>query len=148
MTSRSQPAARPHQSGDLLRSADGTECALDLGRDGGARDGLRGRRLPIAAQGEALYLTEFLDPAEDASEWGFPEGATEVTEDGYTAAFTEGALTGTLDGAPNAWLYPDDLELPADQAVEARIASRELVIFAEEPSRQRVWPYHKDLAAG
>jgi hypothetical protein len=78
---------------------------------------------PVAAQGEAIYLTKFLDPAEDASEWGFPDGETEVTEDGYTAAFTEGALTVTLDDAPNVWLYPDDLELPADQAVEARIAS-------------------------
>ena len=78
---------------------------------------------PCAAQGEVVYLTKFLDPAEDASEWGFPQGATEVTDDGYTAAFTDGALTVTLDGAPNAWLYPDGLELPADQAVEARIAS-------------------------
>jgi hypothetical protein len=78
---------------------------------------------PVAAQGEVLYLTKFLDPAEDASDWGFPRGATEVAEDGYTAAFTEGALTVTLDGTPTAWLYPDDLELPANQAVEARIAS-------------------------
>lgn len=78
---------------------------------------------PVAAQGEVIYLTKFLAPTEDAADWGFPNGETAVTEDGYTAAFTEGALTLTLDGAPNAWLYPDDLGLPADQAVEARIAS-------------------------
>jgi len=78
---------------------------------------------PAAAQGETIYETEFLDPAQAASEWGFPVDETEVTEDGYTAAFTPGALTVTLDSAPNAWFYPDDIDLPADQAVEARIAS-------------------------
>jgi len=78
---------------------------------------------PAGAQGETIYETQFIDPAQVASDWGFPDGETEVTEDGYTAAFTPGALTVTLDGAPNAWLNPDNLDLPADQAVEARISS-------------------------
>ena len=76
-----------------------------------------------ALGGETIYLTKFLDPEQDAADWGFPSGETEVTEDGYTAAFTSGALTVTLDDTTNVWFYPDDLDLPADQAVEARIAS-------------------------
>ncbi|MEX2256475.1 MAG: hypothetical protein WEC34_13630 [Acidimicrobiia bacterium] len=83
---------------------------------------------PAGAQGETIYETQFLDPAEAASEWDFPSGATEVTEPGFTAALTPGSLALTLDGAPNAWLSPDfggaDIPpLPADQAIEARIAS-------------------------
>ena len=81
-----------------------------------------------SAQAETIYETQFLDPAQAATEWGFPSGETTVTEDGYTAAFTSGALTVTLDGAPNAWLNPEFGRvgipaLPANQAVEARIAS-------------------------
>ena len=80
------------------------------------------------AQSETIYETQFFDPAQAASEWEFPIGATEVTEDGYTAAFTPGAFTVTLDGAPNARFYPafgnpGIAALPANQAVEARIAS-------------------------
>ncbi len=78
---------------------------------------------PVSALGGPIYLTKFLDPAQDAADWGFPHGETAVSEDGYTAAFTDGALTVTLDGAPNVWLYPDDLDLPADQSVEAQVAS-------------------------
>jgi hypothetical protein len=78
---------------------------------------------PAGAQGETIYETQFLDPAQAASEWNFPKGATDVTEKGFTAAFTPGALTVALDGAPNAWLNPDIADLPADQAIEARIAS-------------------------
>ncbi len=78
---------------------------------------------PALAQGETIYESQFPDPAQAATEWGFPSGATEVTDTGYTAAFTPSALTLTLDGAPNAWLSPDLGKLPADQAVEARIGS-------------------------
>jgi hypothetical protein len=79
---------------------------------------------PALAQGETIYETQFPDPAQAAAEWsGFPKGATEVTAKGYTAAFTPGALTVTLDGAINAWFSPDLGKLPADQAVEARIGS-------------------------
>lgn len=78
---------------------------------------------PAGAQGETIYLTQFLDPTQDASDWGFPSGMTEVTEDGFTEAITPGALTVTLDGAANAWLSPDLAALPADQAIEARVAS-------------------------
>jgi hypothetical protein len=81
-----------------------------------------------SAQSETIYETQFLDPAQAAVEWEFPPGETEVTEDGYTAAFTAGAFTVTLDGAPNARFYPafggaDIAALPTNQAVEARIAS-------------------------
>jgi hypothetical protein len=83
---------------------------------------------PAFAQGTTIYETQFLDPAQAASEWDFPQGATEVTEKGFTAAITPGALTVTVDGAPNSYLGPDfghaDIAtLPADQAVEARIES-------------------------
>jgi hypothetical protein len=81
---------------------------------------------PALAQSDAsetIYETQFPDPAQAATEWGFPKGATELTAKGYTAAFTPGALTLTVDGAPNAWLSPDLGKLPADQAVEARIGS-------------------------
>ncbi|HEU5300701.1 MAG TPA: hypothetical protein VFW06_00530 [Acidimicrobiia bacterium] len=78
---------------------------------------------PAAAQGETIYETQFRDPARAASEWEFPDDVTDVTEDGFTAALTPGALTVALDGAPNAWLSPEIRDLPADQAIEARIAS-------------------------
>lgn len=83
---------------------------------------------PAGAQGETIYETQFLNPAQISSEWGFPKDATEVTDNGFSAAITPGALTLSLDGAPNAWLSPDfgvgDIpSLPADQAIEARIAS-------------------------
>lgn len=79
--------------------------------------------VPAGAQEETIYETQFDDPAEAASDWGFPDGESAVTEDGYTAAFTPGALTLTLHGAPNAWLNPELDDLPADQAIEARIES-------------------------
>jgi len=90
-------------------------CAISVGETAGA-------------QSETVYETQFLDPAQSATDWGFPAGTTEVTEDGYTAAFTPGALTVTLDGVPNVSIGPDFGNdavgtLPADQAVEARIAS-------------------------
>jgi hypothetical protein len=80
------------------------------------------------AQTETIYETQFLDPAQAASEWEFPTGETEVTEDGYTGTFTAGAFTVTLDGAISAWFNPafgsGDIDaLPPNQAVEARIAS-------------------------
>jgi hypothetical protein len=76
-----------------------------------------------SAQDETIYETQFLDAEQSATEWEFPPGVTAVTDDGYTAAFTPGALTVTLNGAPNAWLDPDLPGLPRDQAVEARIGS-------------------------
>ena len=78
---------------------------------------------PAVAQGETIYETQFLDATRAASEWGFPKGTTEVTSKGFTETLTPGALTVTLDGAPNAWLNPDIGALPADQAIEARIGS-------------------------
>ncbi len=78
---------------------------------------------PAVAQGATIYETRFLDPARAASDWGFPKGATDVTEKGFAAALTPGALTVTIDGAANAWLSPEIGDLPADQAIEARIAS-------------------------
>lgn len=78
---------------------------------------------PAGAQEETVYVTQFLDPAQDASDWDFPKGATEVTGKGYAAAITPGVLTVALDGAPNAWLSPDISHLPADQAIEARVSS-------------------------
>lgn len=80
------------------------------------------------AQSATIYETEFLDPALSAVEWEFPTGTTEVTEAGYAARFTPGVLTVILDGEPNVSIGPDfDSDavgaLPADQAVEARIAS-------------------------
>ena len=78
---------------------------------------------PASAQEETVYLTQFLDPARDASDWDFPKGATEVTAKGFTAAITPGALTVAVDGAANAWLSPDISDLPTDQAVEARVSS-------------------------
>jgi hypothetical protein len=79
---------------------------------------------PLAsAQGDAIYETSFADPAQAASEWGFPDGGTPVSEDGYSATITQGELAIDLDGAPNAWLNPDISGLPADQAVEATIGS-------------------------
>lgn len=78
---------------------------------------------PAVAQGATIYETQFLDPARAASDWGFPKGATDVTDKGFAAALTPGALTVTIDGAANAWLSPEIGDLPADQAIEARIAS-------------------------
>jgi hypothetical protein len=78
---------------------------------------------PAGAQGETAYETEFLDPAQAASEWGFPDGETSVTEDGFTASITPGQLAVALDGAENAWLNPDVSGFPSDLAVEAQIAS-------------------------
>ncbi len=79
---------------------------------------------PLAsAQGEAVYETNFADPAQAASEWGFPDGETSVSEDGYTAAITQGEFALALDGAANARLGPDISGLPADQAIEATITS-------------------------
>lgn len=78
---------------------------------------------PAVAQGETIYETQFLDPARAASDWGFPKGATDVTDEGFAAALTPGALTVAIDGAPNAWLSPEIGDVPADQAIEARIAS-------------------------
>jgi hypothetical protein len=80
------------------------------------------------AQEQTLYETQFLDPAQTGADWGFPNGATEVTDNGFSEAITPGTLTLSLDGAPNAWLNPEFgpdgvAELPADQAIEARVAS-------------------------
>jgi len=77
----------------------------------------------VSARETIVYLTRFDDADESASEWGFPAGETTVTEHGYTAEFTPGALTVTLDGAANVWLNPDVDDLPADQAVETRVDS-------------------------
>jgi hypothetical protein len=80
------------------------------------------------AQTDTIYETQFLEPAQVASEWGFPDGTTRVVEDGYTAELSPGALAITLQDTTNAWLSPDFgvgeiPALPADQAIEARIAS-------------------------
>jgi len=83
---------------------------------------------PADAKSDTVYETRFRDPEQVASDWGFPDGETKVTEDGYTAAFSRGALTINLNATTNAWLSPDfgvgDIaELPDDQAIEARVAS-------------------------
>ena len=81
--------------------------------------------VPVSAgaQGDAVYETAFGDPAQAASEWGFPDGETTVKEDGFGATITPGELAVTVDGAANAWLNPDISDLPTDQAIEAQIAS-------------------------
>ena len=78
---------------------------------------------PAGAQDEPIYETRFGDPEQSALEWELPEGVTSVTDDGYTTAFTPGALTVSLETAPNAWHNPYIADLPRDQAVEALIAS-------------------------
>jgi hypothetical protein len=82
----------------------------------------------VSAQEETIYETQFLDTAQTAADWSLPAGTTEVTEDGFSATTTPGALTLSLDGASNAFLGPDfgsgGIEsLAADQAIEARVAS-------------------------
>jgi hypothetical protein len=79
---------------------------------------------PLAsAQGDAVYETNFADPVQAASEWGFPDGETSVSEDGYSATITQGELAVDVDGAANAWLNPDIADVPTDQAIEATIGS-------------------------
>jgi hypothetical protein len=83
---------------------------------------------PAGAQEETVYETQFLDTAQTATDWSFPAGTTEVTEDGFSAATTPGALTLSLDGASNAFLGPEfgsgGIDGPAaDQAIEARVGS-------------------------
>jgi len=75
------------------------------------------------AQGATEYETDFADPAQAASEWGFPDGETSMTEDGFSAEITPGDLAVSLDGAPNAWLSPDVSGLPTQLAVEAEVTS-------------------------
>lgn len=70
-----------------------------------------------------VYETDFADPTSAATEWEFPDGATEETGDGYSLALTRGALQVTLDGVRNLWLNPDTGRLPKDQYVEATIGT-------------------------
>jgi hypothetical protein len=75
-----------------------------------------------AGSGATIYTTDFSDPAATSAEWGFPDAATTVTGDGYGLATTAGALTISLDGAPNLSVSPAAGSLPDDQVVEATIA--------------------------
>jgi hypothetical protein len=71
---------------------------------------------------EAVYSTDFADPAAAATEWQFPTGETTETGKGYTLALTSGAFFVGLNGAKNLWLSPDVASLPTDQVVETTIA--------------------------
>ena len=75
-----------------------------------------------AGSGAAIYTTEFSDPAATSTEWGFQDGATTETGDGYTLAATPGAFTVSLDGIANLWVSPEAGSLPVDQVVTATIA--------------------------
>jgi hypothetical protein len=75
-----------------------------------------------AGSGSTIYTTDFADPASVSAEWGFQDGATTETGDGYSLAVTPGAFAVSLDGAANLWVSPEAGSLPADQIVEATIA--------------------------
>jgi len=74
------------------------------------------------SSGATIYTTDFSDPAATSTEWGFQDGATTETGDGYTLAATPGAFAVSLDGIANLWVSPEAGSLPVDQVVEATIA--------------------------
>ncbi len=84
--------------------------------------------MPVArAQDDVVYTTAFADTAQTSQEWGFKDGATTESGDGYKLELAPGALVVTLDDLPNFWISPEldalASEVPDDQVVEATIES-------------------------